>query len=130
MQTTSRRTVAWVTPAVSALIGVVYFVAFWLGGHRGSAFFGLGLMLAVAVGLLLVRRRSETVQGLLDRQDERITDIDLRATAFTASAMIAAVLVGFVVQVARDADPFPYVVVGAVGGLAYLLALVVLRVRG
>ncbi len=129
MQRTSRRTSSWVAPSVSLLIGIAYFVAFWIAGHRADALFGLGLMSAIGGALLLAKRRSETVQGLLDRRDERIVDLDLRATAAAAGAMILAVLVGFVLTVARDGDAFPYAVVGAVGGVAYLAALVTFRLR-
>jgi hypothetical protein len=67
---------------------------------------------------------------LLDRRDERISGIDLRATAFSATAMIGTVLVGFLVDVARGNDGWPYYLIGAIGGLAYLAAVVYYRVRG
>ena len=63
----------------------------------------LAVMVAFSAALLLARRRSETVRGLLDHRDERISAIDLRATAITALAMIVVVLVAFVVQIARGA---------------------------
>jgi hypothetical protein len=66
---------------------------------------------------------------LLDRRDERIAGIDLRATAFTALAMIVTVLVGFVVNVARGGDGWPYFLIGAVGGVAYLGAVGYYRIR-
>ena len=74
-------------------------------------------------------RRSETVRGLLDHRDERIAGIDLRATAFTALAMILAVLAGFVTAIARGDSGWPYDMIGAVGGLAYVAGVVCCRVR-
>jgi hypothetical protein len=67
---------------------------------------------------------------LLDHRDERITAIDLRATAVTALVLIAVVLVAFVVQIARGQSGWPYGMLGAVGGVSYLAAVIVLRIRG
>jgi len=92
--------------------------------------FAFAVMVAFSGGLLLARRRSETVRGLLDRRDERITAIDLRATAVTALVMIAVVVVAFVVQIARGQSGWPYSMLGVVGGVTYLAAVIVLRIRG
>jgi hypothetical protein len=97
---------------------------------RAYGVFGLVVMVAFSLLLLLARRHSETVRGLLDHRDERITAIDLRATAVTALAMIAVVPVAFVVEIARGQSGWPYRMIGAVGGLAYLVAVIVLRIRG
>lgn len=130
MQTTRKPArLYWVTPAVSAAIGFVYLIGFTIGGHPLDGLAGLGVMLLFGVGLAVAGRRSETVRGLLDRRDERITGIDLRATAFTAVVLIAAILVGFVVSVARGQSGWPYVLLGAIGGLAYVAAVIWFRVR-
>lgn len=129
MQTVSRNRRYWATPAVGVLIGLAYLVAFWIGGHPVEGLIGFVLMVAVAGAALLLGRRSETVRGVLDHRDERLAGIDVRATAVTAVAMIAAVLVGFVIEVAHGRSGAQFAVVAAVGGLAYLIALVVLRLR-
>lgn len=131
MQTTSKTTIRyWATPILSVFIGIVYLVGFSIGGKPGQGMFGLALMVAFGAALALLGRRSETVRGLLDHRDERIAGIDLRATAVTASAMIAAVLVGFVVDIARGGSGWPYDMIGAVGGLTYVLTVGYLRLRG
>lgn len=131
MQTTSKTTIRyWATPILSVFIGIVYLVGFSIGGKPGQGMFGLALMVTFGVALALLGRRSETVRGLLDHRDERIAGIDLRATAVTASAMIAAVLVGFVVDIARGGSGWPYDMIGAVGGLTYVLTVGYLRLRG
>lgn len=117
------------TPLVSVAIGIAYLIAGWAGGHLGFGVFGLALMCGLAVLLLGVRHRSETVQGLLDRRDERINSIDLMATAIAGLAVILAVIFAFVVEVARGRDGSPYSWLGAIGGASYLVALIVLRVR-
>jgi Na+/H+ antiporter NhaD/arsenite permease-like protein len=131
MQTTPRTSRKYLaTPILGVLMGVVYLVAFSVAGHLLDGVFALAVMVAFSVALLLARRRSETVRGLLDHRDERISAIDLRATAVTALAMIAVVLVAFVVQVARGGSGWPYSMIGAVGGLSYLAAVIYLRIRG
>jgi hypothetical protein len=90
---------------------------------------GLGVMVVFSAGLALAGRRSETVRGLLDRRDERITAIDLRATAVSAVAMVVAVLVGFSVEVAQGHSGSPYVIIAVVGGLSYVAAVGYFRIR-
>jgi hypothetical protein len=48
----------------------------------------------------------------------------------TALVMIAVVLVAFVVEIARGHSGWPYSMIGAVGGVTYLAAVIVLRIRG
>jgi hypothetical protein len=44
--------------------------------------------------------------------------------------VITAIIVVFVIEPARGHDGSPYAWLGAIGGLTYLLAVVVLRLRG
>lgn len=111
------------------LIGLVYLIGFSIGGKPGEGLFGPAVLVAMAVALALLGRRSETVRGLLDHRDERIAGIVLHATAFTALAMIVMVLIGFVVAIAHGRSGWPYDMIGAVGALAYLRAVGYLRVR-
>ena len=130
MQTTTKTSRKYLaTPIFGVLMGVVYLVALSVAGNPVSGVFAFAVMVAFSGGLLLARRRSETVRGLLDRRDERITAIDLRATAVTALVMIAVVLVAFVVEIARGQSGWPYSMLGFVGGVTYIVAVIVLRVR-
>ena len=90
---------------------------------------GLVLMLGVAGAMVLVGRRSETVKGLLDRQDERIRGIDNDASMFAGMVLVVVVIAGFVIEIARGQDGEPYAVLGAIAGVSYIAALVFLRVR-
>jgi hypothetical protein len=119
----------WVTPAVAVVIGIVYLVAGWLGGDTTFAVFGLALMVGIAAILVVARRFSETIAGLLDRRDERINALDSQATSFAGIVLISAVLIGFVLDIARGGNGGPYAMLGAIAGLAYVAALVVLRLR-
>ncbi|MGD9530848.1 MAG: hypothetical protein AB7V44_29240, partial [Pseudonocardia sp.] len=116
--------------AVGVLIGVAYLAAGWAAGNLTFGLTGLAIMLALSVGFVLAARRSETVRGLLDHRDERISAIDLRATAFAGMVVIALVLGAFIVEIARGEDGMPYAWLGAAGGIAYVVAVLVQRVRG
>src|SRR5689334_6695301 len=97
MQTTTRTSRKYLaTPIFGVAMGVVYLVALSVAGQPVWGVLALAIMVAFSGALLLARRRSETVKGLLDHRDERISAIDLRA-----SAVIAVILVAFVVQIAR-----------------------------
>jgi hypothetical protein len=122
--------VSWTLPAIAGAIGIVYLIVGLVGGQTGFAIGGFLVMVVFAVILLGTSRRSETVRGLMDHSDERINSIDLRATAFTALAMIVFTLVAFCVEVARGHSGSPYYDIAAVGGGTYILAVIVLRIRG
>lgn len=131
MQITAKRNRGyWATVALGVGIGIVYLIGFAAGGKPLLGVGALAVMVAFTGALLLAGRRSETVRGLLDRRDERISAIDLRATAVTALAMIAVILVGFVVSIARGGSGWPYDMIGFVGGLAYIASIVYFRARG
>ncbi len=131
MQITSRTNrYYWATLALGVTIGLVYLIGFAAGGKPLLGVGALAIMVAFSGALVLAGRRSETVRGLLDHQDERISAIDLRATAVTALAMIAVILIGFVVSIARGGSGWPYDMIGFVGGLAYVAAVVFFRARG
>jgi hypothetical protein len=131
MQTTSRTSRKYLaTPVFGVLMGVVYLVALSVAGSPVYGVLAFAVMVAFSAALLVARRRSETVRGLLDHRDERISAIDLRATAITALAMIAVVLVAFVVQIARGQSGWPYSMLGFVGGVSYVAAVIYLRIRG
>ena len=90
----------------------------------------LGIM-AAAGAVFLFGGRSETIRGLRgDGRDERFQRIDIHATAFAGTVVIAAIIVAFVVELARGHDGAPYTWLGALGGVAYLAAVVVMRLRG
>jgi hypothetical protein len=122
--------VYWATPILGLVIGIIYLISFSVGGRPLDGAIALGVMVVFSVILALVGFRSETVRGLLDHRDERITAIDLRATAAAALAMIIAVLIGFVIQVAQGRNADAYEVIGVVGGLAYVAAVGYFRSRG
>lgn len=65
-----------------------------------------------------------------DGRDERFRQIDLAATAITGVVLITVVIGAFLVEVPREHDGSPSAGLGAIAGIAYLVAVAVLRVRG
>jgi hypothetical protein len=102
----------------------------WIGGDLRSGVYSLGVMTAFGA-VILLGGRSETIRGLRgDGRDERFRQIDLAATAIAGLVVITAIIVAFIVEVARGHSGQPYTWLGALAGLAYLAAVVALRVRG
>jgi len=119
----------WTIPVFSGVLGLVMLAALALGHQPAAGFWSLGIMVLFGTAVLL-GGRSETVRGLRgDGRDERFAMLDLQATAIAGLALIIAVIVAFLVDVAQGHSGEPYDWLGAIGGLAYIAAVIVLRVR-
>jgi drug/metabolite transporter (DMT)-like permease len=119
----------WFLPLFALGMGGVLFGAQAIGGHPGSGLASLGIM-AFAGAVFLFGGRSETIRGLRgDGRDERFQRIDIHATAFSGTVVIVAVIVGFVVELARGHNGNPFTWLGAIGGVAYLAAVIAMRLR-
>ncbi len=120
----------WFLPLFSVALGLLLLAAQWVGGNPGSGLVSLGIMTAFGA-LVLFGGRSETIRGLRgDGRDERFRQIDIHATAVAGLAVITAIIVAFVVELARGHDGNPYGWLGAIAGLSYLIAVIVFRIRG
>jgi hypothetical protein len=125
-----RRRSKWFLPIFVIFLGLVIFAAEGIGGHLGRGIESLAIMGVLAIALVL-GGRSETVRGLRgDGRDERFALIDLRATALAGSAVTIAILIGWIVEIARGRDGGPYTWLATVAGGAYVLAIAFLRWRG
>ena len=120
----------WFLPLFALGLGGVMFGAQAVGGHPGAGLVSLGIM-AFTGAVFAFGGRSETIRGLRgDGRDERFQRMDIHATAFAGTVVITAVIVGFVVELAHGHDGNPYTWLGALAGVAYLAALVAMRLRG
>jgi hypothetical protein len=120
----------WFVPLFALFLGAAMFAASAIGGHPGAGLISFGF-LALTGALVLFGGRSETIRGLRgDMRDERFQRIDIHATAFAGFVVILAVIVGFLVEIAhgRSGDPFQWL--GAIAGISYIAAVIVMRVRG
>lgn len=120
----------WFVPLLSVALGIVVFAAQWVGGDPGSGLVSLAIMTGFGA-LILVGGRSETIRGLRgDGRDERFRKIDIHATALAGLAVITAIIVAFVIELARGHSGAPYGWLGGIGGLTYVVAIIVFRIRG
>ena len=115
----------WFLPLFAVFLGVVFFAAQAIGGDPGGGAISFAILAVFGLAVLL-GGRSETIRGLRgDGRDERFAKMDIHATAVSGLAVI----VGFLVEIAQGKDGMPYAWLGAVGGLVYLAAIVVFRLR-
>jgi len=120
----------WFLPLFSLGLGGVVLLASWLGGQLSAGVYGLVVLAVFGLVLLLLTGRSETIRGLTTGRDERFAQIDLRATAVAGLVLITTVIVAWLVEIARGHSGNPYGWLGAIGGLAYILAVAFFRWRG
>ena len=120
----------WLMPAGCLFFGCVILLVGWLGKQLAVGLIGLVVMACFGLFIALAGR-SETIRGLRgDGRDERFAQIDLRATAATGMVLIIAVIVAFLVEIARGHDGSPYTWLGALAGVVYVLSVAFFRWRG
>jgi hypothetical protein len=120
----------WFVPAFAVLAGLIILAAQTIGGDFKGGLVSLAIMVAFGA-LIAFGGRSETIRGLRgDGRDERFRQIDIHATAIAGLAVILAVIIAFVVELARGHNGEPYTWLGAIGGLAYIAAVIAMRIRG
>ena len=134
MQTTNKKPFSrsrfWL-PAISVLLGLLILTASWIGDKPVDGLLGLLVMSAIGAVFLIFGGRSDTLGGLGGpARDERWEAIDLRATAFAGMLLIACVIGAWLYELSQGRDGEPYSQLGAAAGVAYLLAVAVLRRRG
>jgi hypothetical protein len=120
----------WFLPLFSAALGGAFFVAFWLGGNEGQAWFSLALMSGLGLAILL-GGRFDLVRGLRgDGRDEYWEErIDINATALAGLTVIAAIIGMCLWEWGHGRDGSPYSQLGAIGGVSYIGAVALLRWR-
>jgi hypothetical protein len=120
----------WFLPLFAVALGLVVFVAQWIGGDPGGGLVSFAIVAGFGL-LVLLGGRSETIRGLRgDGRDERFREIDIHATAIAGVAVITAIIIASLVELARGHSPGPYGWLAVVGAIAYLAAIIVLRIRG
>jgi hypothetical protein len=120
----------WFLPLLAFALGLVVFIAQWIGGDLHSGLVSFAIVAGFGV-LVLLGGRSETIRGLRgDGRDERFRKIDVHATAIAGLAVITAIIIAAIVELARGHGPGPYGWLATVAAVAYLAAVVVFRIRG
>lgn len=120
----------WFVPLFAVFLGGLVFAAQAIGGHPGAGLASFGILTATGA-LVLFGGRSETIRGLRgDMRDERFQRIDIHATAFAGTVVIFAIIAGFLVELARGHNGNPFTWLAAIAGVAYLAAVITMRLRG
>jgi hypothetical protein len=121
---------SWAVPVVGLVLGVVMLAIQVWRDDLGLGLVLLGVMWGYVAIVVLLRRRGEIGELLAGGpSDERRDAIQVQALAVTGQVLIVALVVGFLVQMARGADTQPWVWLGALGGGTYLLSVVAIRSR-
>ncbi|MEV5576407.1 hypothetical protein AB0L06_40795 [Spirillospora sp. NPDC052269] len=110
-------------PAFFLGIGIVCLVAAAVGGHPVLGLVMLAIMAACSITLILLRRRSETFQGLTEEPDERFTLISLRAWAGTGVVLTLANLGAFVGGLASGHNGNPYYWLVGTAAITYVASV-------
>lgn len=120
----------WFVPGFAVSLGLVYLAVQWANDDPGGGLVSLAIMVAFAAALVAFSGRSGVAEVMRNpRADERSAMLDLRATAFAGLVIITAVIVAVFYELARGGDSSPYAQLGALAGVAYLVALFVLQRR-
>lgn len=124
-----QRLVFWSVPAVGVIGGIAYFLALSIGGDPWFGLAALIFMVLFTAGFIFLGRYSETMRGLMDHRDERISSMGLVATAAAGLVVIVAVIVLLLVELAHGRGGSPYAQLSALGGVTYAVAVVAQRLR-
>ena len=120
---------SWFLPLFSLALGVACLAAFWIGGDPRQGVVSLAILGGLVL-VFLVGGRWDLIRGLRgDGRDEYWARIDLHATALSGLAVITAVIVMCFWEWGHGRDGSPYAQLGAIGGVAYVLGIVGLRLR-
>jgi hypothetical protein len=121
----------WHLPSAFALfLGVVCGGAIWIGGDHGGGVWAFAVLAAFAV-LIALGGRSELIRGLRgDGRDEYWARVDLLATTFAGLVAITAIIGMCLWEWAHGRDGSPYVQLGAISGVAYIVGVALVRWRG
>jgi hypothetical protein len=120
----------WFMPSFCVLVAALMLTAFAIGGDAASGAYSAAVLLFVGAVFYFGARRSETLAGLGGPgRDERWERIDVHATALSGMVLVLVIIGAWLVEIAQGKDGSPNAALGAVGGLAYVLAVAFLRWR-
>jgi hypothetical protein len=120
----------WFQPVLAILLGAVLLAVLSAGGHPQEGPLAFGIMVVFAI-FLLAGERSETVRALRgDGRDERFELIRLKAATLAARVVLLAVVVLYLVELARGKSGSPFDWLSALGGVTFLASVLWQRSRG
>lgn len=126
----TRRRINWLAVAAAPVGGLAMFVAAVISDRVWLGIACLAITVGFSVVLVIVSRFSDT--GALlgdDVHEERNVHIHQRAALLTLNILALFIIGGAVYDLARGGDGDPYAALAAVGGLTYVICLLVLNRR-
>jgi hypothetical protein len=127
MQTLTRT--SRLAPLVALAAGATCLVALWVGDRPRAGAAALVLMTGFALALLLGGRVEAVRRLRSDSHDGYWERIDRHAAAWAGAALLGTIAVMCLWEWAHGRDASPYAQLGAVGGLVYVAAVLVRRLR-
>jgi hypothetical protein len=125
----TKRASEYSVPALALVLGLIGWIVAAIGGQGRWGILIFGIMALYAL-VLLAGGRFAVTRVLAGRPaDEREQSFDLRATAFAGVVVIACIIGGFFYELAAGRSGEPFVWLGTVAGLSYLVAVIWLRWR-
>ena len=119
----------WFLPLFAFAMGLVFLAALWAGGEPRAGVESLVLMSVIGL-VFLVGGRSDLIRGLRgDGRDEYWQRLDIHASALAGLVAISAIIVMCLWEWGHGRDGTPYIQLGSISGVAYILALAFLRWR-
>jgi Predicted membrane protein (DUF2178) len=120
-------------PAIvlALVLGAAMCAAAVSSGRTALGLTFLGIMVAFSTFVALAGRHSDTVAMLGDDvHEERHVQLHQQAALYTLNILALVIVGGFIVSIARGGDGNPYAFLGFVGGVTYVVCLLVLnRIR-
>ena len=117
-------------PAAMLILGTGLAAAVLVGQGWHNAILVEVVTVIAAVGYFLVGGLDNDVGAIYgSRTDERQQMVRLRAQALTAQVTALAVVICFMVQIARRAPTWPFVLIAGVGAASFVVGLAMYRVR-
>jgi hypothetical protein len=117
-------------PALMLILGTGLAAAETVGRGWHNAISIEVIAVVAAAGFYLVGGRDNDMGALYgSHSDERQHMVRLRAQALTAQAMTLGCLVGFMVDIARRAPTWPFVVIVGVAVVSFLAGMAIFRDR-
>jgi hypothetical protein len=116
-------------PALMLILGTGLALAEAVGQGWHSGILVEGVAVVAAIGYFLIGGMNNDVGAIYGSSaDERQQMVRLRAQALTAEVTALAVVIGYMVQTARQAPTWPFAVIAAVAAVTFVAALAIQRV--
>jgi hypothetical protein len=119
----------WLLPLIYVALGVVILVAEAISGNAWSGLGWFAVMAACGAVYAFGGRFEVIRQARGDFADERDASINRKAMAATGTTLVIVLTGCIVFELARGNNPTPYSMLMAIGGVTYVVALLIQRYR-